>query len=81
MRSVRVINHPKCSNIGAKASCGRCFLGVVKTPDLSTFMEDFHLDVVGMTIDERMARRRDGYKGEEVNYSQYEAPSYERIKV
>lgn len=26
------------------------FLGVVKTPELSTLMEDLHLDVVGMTL-------------------------------
>lgn len=57
------------------------FLGVVKNPELSTLMEDLHLDVVGMTIDERMARHRDRYKDEEINYSQYESPSYERIKV
>jgi hypothetical protein len=45
------------------------FPGVVKTPELSTLVEDLHLDVVGMTIDERMARHRDRYKGEEINYS------------
>ena len=39
------------------------FPGVVKTPELSTLMEDLQLDMVAMTIDERMARRRDRYGG------------------
>ena len=56
------------------------YLGVVKNLELSELMEDTHLDVVGMTIDERKAKHREHFKDEEINYSQYESPSYERIK-
>jgi len=56
------------------------FMGVVKNLGLSDLMEATHLDVVGMTIDERRAKHKERWKGEEIDYSQFELPAFERIR-
>lgn len=54
------------------------FLGIVKYTELSALMEDLHLEVIGMTIADRKARKRGHFVDEEIDYNQYETPSYER---
>lgn len=56
------------------------FMGVVKNLELSDLMEAIHLEVVGMTIDERMAKHKERWEGEEIDYSQFELPAFERIR-
>ena len=48
--------------------------------ELAELIEHVHRDVTGMTIKERMARKGASYRDEEIDYSQYESPAYERIK-
>lgn len=55
------------------------FLGVVKNTELSVLMGDLHIEVIGMTIAERQSKKREQFEDEEIDYSQYESPSYERL--
>jgi hypothetical protein len=56
------------------------FMGVVKNRELSDLMEAVHLEVVGMTIGERVAKQQERWGGEEIDYSQFEPPAYERAR-
>jgi hypothetical protein len=56
------------------------FMGVVKNSELSDLMEAVHLGVVGMTIDERVAKQQERWEGDEINYNQFESPAYERVR-
>ena len=57
------------------------FLDIVKNPELSDLMERIHLEVVGMTVGERIVKQKERWKEEEIDYSQFELPTFERIRM
>ena len=54
------------------------FMGVVTNVEMSDLMEKIHLEVVGMTIKERIARHREKWQEELVDYSDFDIPTFER---
>lgn len=48
------------------------FLGIVENSELSVLMEDVHLDVTGMTIAERISKKKGKFREDEIDYSRYE---------
>jgi len=57
------------------------FLGIVSNAELAQLMEAIHLEVTGVTIAERKASSRERFRDEEIDYSQYESPAYERVNL
>ena len=54
------------------------FMGVVNNVEMSDLMEKIHLDVVGMTIQERIAKHKDKWSEELVDYRDFDIPTFER---
>ena len=54
------------------------FMGVVNNVELSDLMEKIHLEVVGMTIQERVAKHKEKWSRELVDYSDFDIPTFER---
>ena len=54
------------------------FMGVVTNVELSDLMEKIHLEVVGMTIQERIAKLKEKWSEESVDYSDFDIPTFER---
>ncbi|WOX07085.1 hypothetical protein [Microbulbifer pacificus] len=56
------------------------FLGLSSKAELAQLMEDIHVDIFGKTIAERKAQAPLSWVFEEVDYSHYESPAYERTR-
>jgi hypothetical protein len=54
------------------------FMGVVNNVELSDLMEKIHLVVVGMTIQERVAKHKEKWNRELVDYSDFDMSTFER---
>ena len=54
------------------------FMGVMTNVELSDLMEKIHLEVVGMTIQERIAKHKEKWSEESVDYSDFDIPTFER---
>ena len=54
------------------------FMGVVTNVEMSDLMEKIHLEVVGMTIKERIARHREKWQEDLVDYSDFDIPTFAR---
>ena len=54
------------------------FLGLASKSELQSLMERVHLDVFGKSIEERQSDQSALWNSETKDYSEYEAPAYER---
>ncbi|HEY8568777.1 hypothetical protein [Microbulbifer sp.] len=54
------------------------FLGLSSKAELAQLMEEIHFDIFGKTIAEHRAQAPLSWVFEEVDYSLYESPAYER---
>ena len=54
------------------------FMGVMTNVELSDLMEKIYLEVVGMTIQERIANHKEKWSEESVDYSDFDIPTFER---
>ncbi|WP_299597443.1 hypothetical protein [uncultured Microbulbifer sp.] len=56
------------------------FFGFSSKNELAEMIENIHIDVFGKTIAERKAEAPASWIFEEVDYSQYDSPTYERSR-
>jgi len=56
------------------------FLGLVSNTELSEVMETIHLSIFNQTIAERRSDQSASWKDEQIDYSRYDLPAYERNK-
>lgn len=54
------------------------FLGLASKVELQSLMERVHFDIFGKTIDERQSDQAVLWNSEAIDYTQYEAPAYDR---
>lgn len=54
------------------------FLGLATSDELKSLMDRVHLDIFGKTIEERQSEQTTSWVPENLDYSQYEQPAYER---
>lgn len=54
------------------------FLGIATNKELSELMEDVHQSVFGESIAERRQRRSEKYHADDIDYDQYEPPTFLR---
>ena len=54
------------------------FMGVVTNVEMSDLMEKIHLEVVGMTIKQRIAQHKKKWSEESVDYSDFDIPTFAR---
>jgi len=54
------------------------FIGLVTNKELSRLMEDVHISIFDKTIRERKNEQDSHWRDEEIDYSQYEQPTFGR---
>ena len=55
--------------------------GFIDVEETRQVIDEEHKNAFGMTLDERRARRKLGQLEEPVDWSQYDSPTYERLKT
>ncbi|AQA18354.1 hypothetical protein BST95_09030 [Halioglobus japonicus] len=54
------------------------FIGIASGQEMETLMDMVHQEVFGMTIQERNNVTSEAWASETIDYSEYEAPTYDR---
>ena len=57
---------------------GAVFMGFISTGEMDQLMERIHLEVFGRKISDRRRERRSGWNTTDVDYSQYDRPTFTR---
>jgi len=55
------------------------FMGIATNKEMHDLMEATHYSVFGKTIKERKETQQISWEGHDINYDQYEQPTFERI--
>jgi len=53
-------------------------MGFISTAEMDQLMERIHLEVFGRKISDRRRERRSGWNTTDVDYSQYDRPTFTR---
>ncbi|NND00490.1 MAG: hypothetical protein HKN85_09945 [Gammaproteobacteria bacterium] len=56
------------------------FIAMVKSEEMAELMERVHLEVFGMSIEEHKHQHAISWDGNKIDYSYYDAPTYERLQ-
>ncbi len=54
------------------------FFGLATSKELKKLMEEVHCEVFGQTIKERQASTNSTWVAEQIDYSEYDSPSFDR---
>ena len=56
------------------------FLGLASKDQLQALMEQVHYDIFGKSIEERQSEQTTSWVPEDIDYSQYDQPTFERSR-